>query len=107
MKGALTMNSFFYVLNGKKIKRFLIVMAAAVFTAGVIYVETDNVTVFSEEAPTAVYSVPTDKKLIALTFDISWGDKRTAPILKVLEDKKVTKSTFFFLPLGAKHTQNS
>ncbi|MBJ8193529.1 polysaccharide deacetylase family protein, partial [Bacillus cereus] len=25
----------------------------------------------------------------------SWGDKRTAPILKVLEDKKVTKSTFF------------
>ncbi|MGG4219487.1 polysaccharide deacetylase family sporulation protein PdaB [Paenibacillus jamilae] len=89
------MNSFFYVLNGKKIKRFLIVIAAAVFTAGVIYVETDNVTVFSEEAPTAIYSVPTDKKLIALTFDISWGDKRTSPILKVLEDKKVTKSTFF------------
>ncbi|MCC3378081.1 polysaccharide deacetylase family sporulation protein PdaB [Paenibacillus farraposensis] len=89
------MNSFFYVLNGKKIKRFFIVIAAAVFAIGVIYVETDNITVFSEETPSAVYSVPTAKKLIALTFDISWGDKRTAPILKVLEDKKVTKATFF------------
>ena len=50
---------------------------------------------FSEEAPSAVYSVPTDKKVIALTFDISWGDKRTEPILKVLQENKVQKATFF------------
>lgn len=90
------MNSYFYVLNGRKIKKFLIVFAAAIFTLGIIYVETENVSVFSEGGtPTAVYSVPTEKKLIALTFDISWGDKRTEPILKVLEDKKVQKTTFF------------
>lgn len=91
------MNSYFYVLNGRKIKKFLIVFAAAIFTLGIIYVETENVSVFSEGggSPTAVYSVPTEKKLIALTFDISWGDKRTEPILKVLEDKKVQKATFF------------
>lgn len=89
------MNSFFYVLNGRKIKRTFFVLAAALFAIGIIYVESDNVTVFSEGAPAAIYSVPTEKKVIALTFDISWGEKRTEPILNVLKDKSVTKATFF------------
>jgi len=90
------MNNFFYVLNGKKIKRFFFLFAAALFTAGVIYVEQSHITVFSEESsPTAIYSVSTDRKVIALTFDISWGDKRAEPILKVLKDKNVQKATFF------------
>lgn len=62
--------------------------AAAIFTLGIIYIETEDISVFSEGgAPAAVYSVPTEKKVIALTFDISWGDKRTEPILKVLEEQ--------------------
>ncbi|GGH39928.1 polysaccharide deacetylase family sporulation protein PdaB [Paenibacillus segetis] len=90
------MNNFFYVLNGKKIKRFFFVFTAALFAVGIIYVEKGHVTVFSEESsPSAVYSVSTDKKVIALTFDISWGDKRTEPILKILKDKNVQKATFF------------
>lgn len=88
------MNSF-YVFSGKKIKRYLIVLAAAVFAMGIIYLETGDVSVFSEDTPSAVYSVPTEKKVIALTFDISWGDKRTEPILKVLKDNNVQKATFF------------
>ncbi|WP_145053315.1 MULTISPECIES: polysaccharide deacetylase family sporulation protein PdaB [Paenibacillus] len=88
------MNSF-YVFSGKKIKRYLIVLAAAVFAIGIIYLESGNVSVFSEETPSAVYSVPTEKKVIALTFDISWGDKRTEPILKVLKENKIEKATFF------------
>ncbi|MBP2002675.1 polysaccharide deacetylase family sporulation protein PdaB [Paenibacillus shirakamiensis] len=89
------MNNFFYVLNGKKIKRFFFVFAAAMFAAGIIYVESDHISVFSEGNPSAVYSVATDKKVIALTFDISWGDKRTEPILQVLKDKGVKNATFF------------
>lgn len=90
------MNNFFYVLNGRKIKRFFLIFAAALFAAGIIYVEQGHVTVFSDESsPSAVYSVSTDKKIVALTFDISWGDKRTEPILKVLKDKNVQKATFF------------
>ncbi|WP_334075684.1 MULTISPECIES: polysaccharide deacetylase family sporulation protein PdaB [Paenibacillus] len=90
------MNNFFYVLNGKKIKRFFFVFAAALFAAGVIYVEQSHITVFSEESsPTAIYSVSTNQKVIALTFDISWGDKRAEPILKVLKDNNVQKATFF------------
>ena len=88
------MNSF-YVFNGKKLKRYFIVCIAIVFGAGIVYAEKDNVSVFAEKQPAAVYSVQTDKKLIALTFDISWGEKRTEPILKILEDKGVKNVTFF------------
>lgn len=90
------MNNFFYVLNGKKIKRYFFVFAAALFAAGIIYVEKNHVTVFSEESSgAAIYSISTEKKVIALTFDISWGDKRAEPILKVLKDKNINKATFF------------
>ncbi|KAA8995924.1 polysaccharide deacetylase family sporulation protein PdaB [Paenibacillus spiritus] len=89
------MNSF-YVFSGRKIKRFFYAFAAALLAAGIVYVERGNITVFSDSTtPSAIYSVPTEKKLIALTFDISWGEKRPGPILQVLEDKKVDKATFF------------
>ena len=88
------MNNF-YVFSGKKIKRYLFVFAAALLAAGVLYVESDHITVFSESSPSAVYSVSTNQKVIALTFDISWGDKRAEPILKVLKDKGLQKATFF------------
>ena len=47
-------------------------------------------------APTgAIYKVTTDKKVLALTFDISWGEKAPGPILDILEQKGVNKATFF------------
>jgi len=87
--------NFFYVLNGKRLKQAMIITVACFFAAGIIYAERENVTVFSQTEPSAVYSVQTEKKLVALTFDISWGEIRTEPILKVLEDKGVKKATFF------------
>ncbi|UHA71742.1 polysaccharide deacetylase family sporulation protein PdaB [Paenibacillus sp. 481] len=87
--------NYFYVFSGKKIKRIFFLIVAALFAAGVVYVESDNITVFSEGSPSAIYSVPTEKKVVALTFDISWGEKRTGPILDVLEQKGVKKATFF------------
>ena len=50
---------------------------------------------FAADQPAAIYSVPTDKKVVALTFDISWGEKRTEPILDVLKQKDVKNVTFF------------
>lgn len=100
------MNSYFYVYSGKKIKRAFFILAAAIFAVGVVYVERDNISVFSEESPSAIYSVTTNKKLIALTFDISWGDKRAEPILNVLKEKKVQKATFFLSsPWSKTHPQ--
>lgn len=85
----------FYVMNGRKLKRYLFACAALLFAAGIIYSEKDNITVFAPQMPAAVYSVPTDRKIVALTFDISWGDKRAEPILEVLRDKGVKEATFF------------
>ncbi len=41
-----------------------------------------------------VYSIGTQEKVVALTFDISWGTKVPEPVLNVLEEKQVT-CTFF------------
>jgi polysaccharide deacetylase family sporulation protein PdaB len=88
------MNHFF-VYNAKTIKRFLYLTLAAIFSAGVIWTEKDNISVFSPHPPAAIYSVPTDRKVVALTFDISWGDKRAVPILDILKSKGVNNVTFF------------
>ncbi|MCI0183808.1 MAG: polysaccharide deacetylase family sporulation protein PdaB [Acidibacillus sp.] len=45
--------------------------------------------------PAAIYKVATSNKVLALTFDISWGDKAPGPILDILQAKHVTKATFF------------
>lgn len=87
--------NFFYVLNGKKMKQYFFIAVAVLFAVGVVYVERDNISVFSYNGPSAVYSVPTEKKQIALTFDISWGEKRTEPILNILKEKDVKNVTFF------------
>ncbi|CAG7656588.1 polysaccharide deacetylase family sporulation protein PdaB [Paenibacillus allorhizosphaerae] len=98
--------NYFYVMNGKKLKQAMIICVAVLFAIGIIYSESENVTVFSQNEPAAVYSVQTEKKLIALTFDISWGDKRTEPILKVLEDKGIKKATFFLSsPWASSHPE--
>ncbi|CAH1219527.1 hypothetical protein PAECIP111893_04554 [Paenibacillus plantiphilus] len=87
--------NMFYVWNGRKLKRYLLIGIGILFAAGVIYAEKDNITVFAPNQPAAIYSVPTEKKVVAFTFDISWGDKRTEPILEVLKQKNVRKATFF------------
>ena len=98
--------NYFYVMNGKKLKQAMIICVAVLFAIGIIYSESENVTVFSQNEPAAVYSVQTEKKLIALTFDISWGDKRTEPILKILEDKGIKKATFFLSsPWASSHPE--
>jgi len=92
----------FWVVNGNKLKRIVILMVAAVFAAAIVYVESDNISVFSYDEPSAVYSVNTDKKIIALTFDISWGEERADTILDVLEQHDMNKATFFLSSPWAK-----
>jgi len=87
--------NMFYVVNGRKVKRYFLICVGIVFACGVIYAEKDNITVFAPQQPAAIYSIPTDKKIVALTFDISWGEKRAIPILNVLKEKQVNKATFF------------
>jgi polysaccharide deacetylase family sporulation protein PdaB len=87
--------NMFYVWNGRKLKRYLMLAVAVVFSCGIIYAERDNIAVFAPQQPAAIYSIPTDKKVVALTFDISWGDKRAEPIIDLLKEKGVKNVTFF------------
>jgi polysaccharide deacetylase family sporulation protein PdaB len=52
-------------------------------------------TAATPKAPAAIYKIDTDKKIVALTFDISWGEKTPGPVLDVLQQKGVKKATFF------------
>ncbi len=45
--------------------------------------------------PAAIFKVDTAQKVVALTFDISWGEKSPEPILDILQAKHVGKVTFF------------
>ncbi|WP_166245917.1 polysaccharide deacetylase family sporulation protein PdaB [Paenibacillus turpanensis] len=94
--------NFFYVMNGKRIKQYFVVAIALLFAAGVIFTEKSNITVFAEAEPGAVYKVDTDEKVVSLTFDISWGEKRPEPIIDILKEKGVTKATFFLSSPWAK-----
>lgn len=55
--------------------------------------------------PSAIYSVNTNKKEVALTFDISWGDKRPQPIIDILKKKKVNATFFLSSPWSKNHPE--
>ena len=87
----------FHVIHLKKIKQLALIMLAAFFTAGILFVEnTINYPVFStSEGPKAIYRGDTKNKEIALTFDISWGDTKAATILDTLKNQNIHNATFF------------
>jgi polysaccharide deacetylase family sporulation protein PdaB len=89
------MKPFIFVLNGRRLKLFAFILLGLFFGAGVMYTESKDISVFAPKQPSAIYSVQTDEKLISLTFDISWGEHRTIPILNVLKEKNVQDATFF------------
>lgn len=89
--------NFFWVLSGKKVKQSFFILVALIFAIGIYYTESQNIQAFfpTEPEPSAIYSVKTNKKQVALTFDISWGEERTEPILEALKKKGLKKATFF------------
>lgn len=87
---------FFYVIQGSRIKHYLIVFVAALFSAVLLYVEKNEVAVLTtSEGPHAIDAVQAAEDVIALTFDISWGDKQAIPILDVLKKYEINDTTFF------------
>jgi len=87
----------FWIVNARRLKQYLIIFTAALFAIGIAWAERDNISIFTsgKNEPSAIYKVDTREKKLALTFDISWGEERTGPILDVLEKKGVKKATFF------------
>lgn len=51
-----------------------------------------------------IYSAKTDKKVVALTFDISWGQEMAPKVLEILKQEDI-KATFFLSGPWAKNHQ--
>lgn len=95
----------FYYLNLNRLKQnclwgALLLLLALLFTMVILQQPATTVTTSHSRI---VYKVQTQKKVAALTFDISWGDKKVGPILETLK-KEGVKSTFFLSgPWADKH----
>jgi polysaccharide deacetylase family sporulation protein PdaB len=98
----------FWIFNARRLKQYLIIFTAALFAVGIAWAERENITIFTsgKTGPAAFYKADTQEKKLALTFDISWGEQRTGPILDILEKKGVKKATFFLSsPWSETHPQ--
>lgn len=86
--------NFFYVLNGKSLKQFFLIVTAAFFSAWIMYIgNIVHLPTFSvKDDPKALYK---GEKDLALTFNIGWGDEKAEPILDVLKKENVKSATFF------------
>ncbi|ARK28559.1 polysaccharide deacetylase family sporulation protein PdaB [Halalkalibacter krulwichiae] len=88
--------NFFWIFHAKRVKQLSLIIIAAFFTAGLLYVERSQIAVFStSDGPQAFYKAETDDKQIALTFNISWGENRIRPILDILDQKEIDHANFF------------
>jgi polysaccharide deacetylase family sporulation protein PdaB len=81
----------------KRVKQLIIILIAAFAAASFFYIQRAvPLPVFSTDSgPKAIYKGETDSKDIALTFDISWGDKKAEPILNTLKANGIKNATFF------------
>ncbi|QDP38925.1 polysaccharide deacetylase family sporulation protein PdaB [Radiobacillus deserti] len=99
--------SHFYVWRPGKIKRWMLTIIAALFTALFLWIETDGAfSVFSsKEDPAALSKGSAKDPNIALTFNISYGNEKVEPILEKLRKYKV-KATFFVIGEWAERHPN-
>lgn len=77
----------FYELQNKVKISLIATIAIVLLSSSVLYVQANN-----KLKP--IYQVDTKKKVIALTFDISWGNKSPLPVIDILKENNI-KSTFF------------
>ncbi len=104
-----------YVVSAKRLKQFFIIFTALMMAIGIAYMEKETISAFTDgvsvgvmkdKSPQAIYKVDTKEKKLALTFDISWGETRTQPILDILKEKQVGKVTFFLSsPWSQRHPE--
>ncbi|MHB8158669.1 MAG: polysaccharide deacetylase family protein, partial [Desulfocucumaceae bacterium] len=86
-----------YYLSFSRVRQYLVffslLVAVAALFIGLRMTET-SAQVVSKTKPHAIYKIKTDRKVAALTFDISWGTKVPGPVMDTLKKYNV-KSTFF------------
>src|SRR5665647_707048 len=74
-------------------RRHIFYGAIGLFAISAMYIQ---VAAFISGAPMAIASTRTEQKVVALTFDHSWGNKFTPSILDTLKQNDI-KVTFFIM----------
>lgn len=77
----------FYEMQPRAKITLIGILALVILASSVMYVQA-----YHRLKP--VYQVKTDSKVVALTFDISWGNQTPMPVIEILKDKEV-ETTFF------------
>lgn len=77
----------FYKIASKTRITLLLILIIMLLASSVVYVQA-----YHKLKP--IYEVETDKKIIALTFDISWGNQTPMPVIEILKENNI-KCTFF------------
>lgn len=84
-----------YVFNYRRLTVYLLMLATVITMVSLLSVpQTDSRGVFSAQRQIPIYSVETDEKLAAITFDCAWGAEDIPDILDTLKRADV-KATFF------------
>ena len=77
----------FYQMPDKARLALISLAAFVILVSSVAYVQA-----YGKQKP--IYEIKTDKKIVALTFDISWGNKTPMPVLEILKENDI-QCTFF------------
>ncbi|MBU2702884.1 polysaccharide deacetylase family sporulation protein PdaB [Sporomusaceae bacterium BoRhaA] len=72
------------------------------FLVGTVYVEVADLI---NSGPIAIAGTRTDQKVVALTFDHSWGNKYTASILDTLKSRNIHATFFIMGPWAKKYPE--
>lgn len=87
----------FYLSKNKVMRLSAVFLIAFISILYVQSVESPGIMVFlSNNRELPIYSVDTDEKKIAISFDAAWGSERTDELLKILRDRNI-KTTFFLV----------
>ncbi len=72
------------------------ILLATAIACGAFYFGTNSLVEAGETRLIPVYSVDTDRDIVALTFDAAWGADKTAKIVEILDEADM-KGTFFLV----------
>lgn len=79
----------------------IIIAVLAIFPMPIKNMAQEVVTVLAQGRLVPIYAVDTPEKIIAFSFDATWGSTRTPKILQILDDYEL-KTTFFLTNIWLK-----
>lgn len=84
------------IITIKKTTACLYLLSIVILLSSIAYVSNHVLTASTINKELPIYSVETNEKKIAISFDAAWGDGYTSKILDILDEYNV-KTTFFLV----------